>query len=122
MRRNGRMSSDLSGPPNAISRTESNALTRHSSGRQLVDHVDERDDVIDRRVLVDAVPEIEDVARPSADRVQNVLHRATDLTDVREQHGGIEIPLHCDVVTEPVPRRTDLDAPIEPDHIAAGLL
>src|SRR5262245_24836598 len=93
------MSSGFSGPPKAISSTESTSRTP-SPCRQLVHHVDERDDRIDRRLLVDAVAEIEDVTGPAAHGVENLLYAAPDLANAGEQHRRIQIALHRHVAAD----------------------
>src|SRR3990167_8396790 len=124
--RKGRTSSGLSGPPKAMSRTESKALIapppRRSSARHLVDHVHQRPDVVHWGLLVNAVAEVEDVAGSPRGAVEDLLHRAADLANRREKNGGVEIALPRAVVAEPLPRGPQLHTPVQPEDVAAGLL
>src|SRR5262249_24683507 len=90
--------------------------------RQLVHDVDEGLDVFEWSLLVDAVAEIEDVARAARGALENGRGGAADLRRAREQHSGVEIALHGHVEAEPLPGRTQVDAPIETDDVAPGFL
>src|SRR5438093_13747235 len=112
MSRNGRISSGRVGPPNAISSTASCGMELSPVG-ELVHDVHERLHVLDGRVLVDAVTEVEDVTGPTARGVQHGFRPHPYIWGRRQQHGRIEIPLHRDVVTDACPSRGEIHAPVE---------
>src|SRR5947207_14849981 len=67
--------SDLFGTGGTAEGDEQHRVVPHASAPvgQLVDDLDEGFHVLDGRVLVNAVTQVEDVARPAAGRVQNGL-------------------------------------------------
>src|SRR5262245_38826750 len=102
--RNGRISSGRVGPPKAIRRTASARAVTPSPARQLVDGVDERADVFDRRLGQDPVPEIEDVARPARGLAEDRGRLRADLGDGCEEDERVEVSLDGDVVADACPR------------------
>ena len=63
--------------------------------------------------------EVEDVTGTAPRAVEDVLHARADIRRLREKHGGVEVPLHRDVVADGGPARVEVNAPVEPDHVAA---
>ena len=72
---------------------------------------------VDRRE--DAVAEVEDVARTAGGAVEDVERLRLDDLPWSEQHGRIEVALHG-AVGHLRPAGVERDAPVEPDHVAAG--
>src|SRR2546428_673119 len=67
------------------------------------------------------MPEVKDVAVVAAGAVQNPRGAIANLIERTEQRYRIEIALHPDVVADALPAGGQVDAPIEPDHVATGL-
>ena len=84
-----------------------------------MDHLHERLRVIDRGLGQDAVAQIEDVAGPSRRLSEDGLDATAQLGQRREEGRGIEVALHRDVVTQARPPGVEVDAPVEPDDVAA---
>src|SRR5207245_9949878 len=61
--------------------------------RQLVDDLHERPDVLDERRGQDPVTEIEDMARPAASAVEDILHALADVRRLGEEPRRSERPL-----------------------------
>src|SRR5713101_10211101 len=116
--RKGRISSGFVGPPKAINSTASTVTVtraasppraeggerwvrpgsvRSSLGTHVMDHVDQRLHVIDRRGGQDAVAEVEDVAGTAGGAAQDVGDPLADVRGLRHQHDRIEVALHGDV-------------------------
>src|SRR5437868_2430374 len=119
MSRNGRISSGRLGPPKATSSTASYRMPSAPVGK-LVDDLDEDLHVLDGRVLVDAMTEVEDVARPPAGGIQDGLRALPHICGRGQEHGGLEVPLHRDVVAHRPPAVREIHAPVEPAAVTAG--
>src|SRR5208282_4020314 len=121
--RNGRTWSARVGPPNPIINTASHfaSAAMASARAHLVNRIDQRDYVIDRRLWKYSVAEIEDMSGASARLIENRAGACADFGNVREQRDRIEIALHRHAVIEPRPRVGEIDAPIEPQNVAARL-
>src|ERR1035437_5710539 len=92
-----------------------------SARAHLVNRIDERDYVIDRRIRKYSVAEIEDMSGASARLIENRAGACPEFGNVREQRDRIEIALHRHAVIEPRPRVGEIDAPIQADNVAARL-
>src|SRR5208282_2280116 len=116
--RNGRTWPAHVGPPNPIINTAPQvALAGIASARaHLVNRIDERDYVIDRRIRKYAVAEIEDMSGAPARLIENRAGACADFGNVREQRDRIQIALYRHAVIEPRPRVGEIDAPIEPQN------
>src|SRR5512142_1792835 len=74
-----------------------------------------------RRVLADAVAEVEDVAGAvAAIAVQRALDLGTDLRRRREQHVRVEVALQRDAPADALARLAEVDGPVEADHVGAA--
>ena len=65
--------------------------------------------------------EIENVARPPAGPPQNIFDAPLNFMERGKQVKRIEIPLHGTIMAHHGPGLIKMDAPIDADHIAAGL-
>ena len=86
-----------------------------------MDQIHHRAHVLDGRLLMDAVAQVEDVPGATGRAVKDRLHALADERRRREQHGGIEVALDGDVVSDGGPAGGEIDAPVETDHVATGL-
>ena len=76
--------------------------------------------VFDRRLLHDAVAEIENVAGAAGGLIENLSGAAPNLGFVGQQHERIEVALHGAVVADRLPGVVEPHAPIDADHLSAG--
>ena len=58
--------------------------------------------------------------RPPA-RVEHVARGRLDALPRAEEHRRVEVALHAALVADRVPAAVERDAPVEADHVAAGL-
>src|SRR5919202_1530459 len=74
----------------------------------------------DGRVCVwhDSMPKVENMTRPSCSTVENSARLGLDPLPGTQQSGRIEISLDAAVVAHLRPAAVELDAPVEPDHVA----
>ena len=70
---------------------------------QLANHLDQGDDVFDRRLLMDAVPEVENVTGPARRPGPARRRRGGGFRRLGQQHGRIEIALHGPIVADQLP-------------------
>ena len=120
--RNGRMSSGVSGPPKAISRTESTIRRLHLAADSSC--------TMSTSALTFSTgvswwtpwPRLKMWPGRPRGAVEDALGRAADLGEARQQHGGIEVALHGHVVAQPLPRRPQLHPPVEADDVAPRFL
>ena len=63
--------------------------------------------------------EIEDMARPSVRRAQNLLHPQLDNFKRRKQRDGVEVSLHRVAMAHRAPALVERLPPVEPNHIRA---
>ena len=71
-------------------------------------------------VLVNAVPEVKDMAFALAKPGENGRHLFFDARRGGIQHRGIHIALQGDFMADATPRIGDIGSPVEPQRIAAG--
>ena len=74
-----------------------------------------------RRVLQDAVADVENVTRASFGPAQHVMDTFLHFGDGRKQGDGIKVALYGSIMTDSLPALVKRDSPIEADHIAASL-
>ena len=81
--------------------------------------IDQHRHVVGRRVLADAVAEVEDVAAGAAPQRRRSCERAPlrrrSASARREQHVGIEVALQRHAVADARARGAEVDGPVEPD-------
>ena len=73
------------------------------------------------RLRQHAVAEVEDVAGPTARAAQHVSRRLLDVRPRPEQDRRVEIALNAALCADRRPRAVELDTPVEPDDVAAGV-
>src|SRR5262249_2804505 len=76
---------------------------------------------IDRSMGKDSVSEIENVSRSAPRLVENTNRLARDFFSRGEEHGWVEVALNGDLRAEPFPGRAQPNAPIQTDHVSAGV-
>src|SRR5260370_12540920 len=81
--------------------------------------IDECNHVIDWSLGKDSVSEVENVTGAAGGLIENRASARSDFANVGEQRDWIEVALHRDIMMEPRPRVGEIDAPIQPDHVAA---
>src|SRR5262249_39271968 len=89
-------------------------------GGELVYGVDQGSYVIDGGLGQDAVAQVEDVARASGGLAEDGGGAGSDLGHGGEEGGGVEVPLHRDLVPEAVPGDVEVDAPVDADHVSTA--
>ena len=67
------------------------------------------------------MPEVEDVARPSAGAREDLVGRRENAVERAEQERGVEISLDAAVAADSRPGFVERRAPVGADHVAAGL-
>src|SRR3954468_24731237 len=102
----------LPGPPYAITSTASRA------GSASMHESHDRPDGSDVGLRKDAVPEIEDVARPSAGSSEDVADLASTLRGGREQCRGLQIALDR-AIPDAQPRGVQRNPPVDADDVPA---
>ena len=85
----------------------------------LVHKINQRGDVLHRRVLQNTVPQIENVARFAGDAIQNTGSLFLYFRDWGKENDRIEIPLDGHIVTQLVPGCGQIDAPIDTDDVTS---
>ena len=83
--------------------------------------INQGDNVIDRSLGQNSVAEIEDMTGASAGAVEDRARALANFGDSGEQRNRVEIALNRNVLTEPLPRFREIDAPVETDNVAARL-
>src|SRR5215831_18567138 len=76
--------------------------------------------VLDRSCRQNAVPEVEDVARPSSRSFEHLVRLCEDAIERPEEHRRIEVALHRAIEPDAFPRLAEWRAPVGANHIAAG--
>ncbi len=82
----------------------------------------QRRHMLHRRLRQNAVPQVEDMSGATAGPLQHICGPAFDLGEGGEQRYRVQVALDGDVVAQPAPGIVQVDAPIDADYIAAGLL
>jgi hypothetical protein len=88
---------------------------------ELVHHVNGSSHMFDRGIRQDPVAQIKDMTGPTRSPPQNVFDPAFDFMERREQHHRIEIPLHGHIMADRGPGLIEMNPPIYPQHVTAGL-
>ena len=83
-----------------------------------MDDLYRRLNVLFRRVLQDAVSDVEDVAGATSSAAQDIVDAFFHFRDGSEQRNRIQIPLHGSIVTDGLPAVIERDSPIQADHVS----
>src|ERR1700674_357589 len=86
----------------------------------LVDGFDEELKILERRRWQHAMPEIEDVTRPSAGAAEHVTRAVADQLGRTEEHCRIEVALDTSIVTDSFPAVVQRNSPVERNDTRAG--
>jgi hypothetical protein len=73
-------------------------------------------------MLENAVTQIKDVAGPAVRPVQYVMHASFELGQRGKEGGRVQVTLDGYFLSKHGPAIVQRDAPVEPDHVAAGAL
>src|SRR5262245_57940949 len=84
-----------------------------------MNHVDQRNYVVDGRVRQDAVAEVEDMAAMTANTFQDAPRTPPQLVARREQRHRVEVALDADVVANSFPGDVQVDAPVDTNYVPA---
>src|SRR5512133_889640 len=87
----------------------------------LVHEPDQRARLLGIRGLVDAVPEIEDVARTRPDLLEDLHDDTLEVLVGSEECHRVDVALYRELRADLLDRTRDVDPPVEPDDIASGL-
>src|SRR5438132_4150946 len=77
-----------------------------------------------RRVLADAMAQIENMAGAGsrwAEALERGSHFAANPLGRREQYVGVEVALQGHLRADPLARLTEVDGPVQPEHVGADL-
>src|SRR5829696_5117733 len=85
-----------------------------------MNHIDQRDYVINGRLGQNAVSQIEYMTRATSSFIQNPPGLCSKRILIRKQDNRIEISHHCHVMTGTSPSVIESHTPVESDHVAAG--
>src|SRR4051812_35268275 len=98
---------------------------RAHATRMRMNCIDQYLHMVRRRVLADAMAEVEDVGRPrtsaNVGRPEIVEHAASLRLDGgwrREEHGGVEIALQAMARADEGASRTEVHRPVDAQHVA----
>src|SRR3954468_14174997 len=107
----------------AVAITVSSRRTTTAANRAAVPmhFVDQFRNVLRRRELRNAMPEIEHVSRVIAEAVEHRARFHANGSRRRKQHRRVDIALERDLAAYPFARLAEIDGPVEPDRIDAGL-
>ena len=83
--------------------------------------VDQRDGVVDWRLLQDAVPEIEDMPGSAGGLIENVFSSPRDFFWSGQQGSRIQVTLHGPLMSHGSPSLVEPNAPINADNCASSL-
>src|SRR5262249_26017645 len=87
---------------------------------ELPDDFDTRLHVLHRSLRKNPVTEIEDMPRPRTRALQQFVNAHTEFRQWCEEHGWVQISLHCGAIGNVHPRLIDIDAPIDAHDVAPG--
>src|SRR5690625_6759430 len=92
-----------------------------SSGSSIAPLMSELDDGTDRLGVgtrQDPMTDIEDMARPSIDQLEDLACPFDRALSTREHRRGIQVPLYSLIFSDQVPCLIDRESPVDPDPIA----
>jgi hypothetical protein len=84
--------------------------------------IDDRFDVLHRRMLQNAMAQVENVTRATARAAQNIMDALFDFRERSKEQSGIKIPLNRDIMPKSSPAIVQGNAPVQADHIPTGTL
>src|ERR1700756_3368383 len=113
------MASSVDGLPYAMSRMPVFG-SRDTRRLPFVDDLDEQLEVLERRLRVNAVTEVEDVAGPAARPAQDLARAGADQLWRPEQHSWIEVALDPALVTDALPALVEGNRPVERHDVGVG--
>src|SRR5581483_11827496 len=93
---------------------------RIAATARLVDEVDETAKDVGVGLGVDAVPQVEDVARPSPRGGEDRPGLGLDLRPRPQEEPRVEVALDGSILADPPPAVGEVDPPVEADDVAAG--
>ena len=85
-----------------------------------MDDVHEAGEVVGIGSREDAVPEVEDVARPAGGLAEDRPSVRGDRVERADEEAGVQVALDAAVMPDDVPARIEVDPPVEADDVAAG--
>ena len=87
---------------------------------ELVHGFDHGFHILHWRFRQNAVAQVENMTRPSVRAAQDLFNTPADVPWRRKEHGGIEIPLDRNIMSEAFPGRIEIYSPVHADDIASG--
>src|SRR5262245_5612287 len=78
------------------------------------------DDVLHRSFGKNAVAQIENMTGPTARLTEDIFDAPTDFLGRGQQSGRVKVSLNANIVSQNIPSRVELDAPVDSDDVAAG--
>src|SRR5258708_22562297 len=106
------MSSSLEGLPYAMQRTPVSG-SGDTDDLRFVHGFDEELKIFERSRRQHSVPEVEDVARPSAGTPEHVAGALAHALRSAQPHRGVQVALDAAVVAHPLPRPIPPHAPVD---------
>ena len=83
------------------------------TGGKFVDDVDQRDCIINRRLRMNPMAEIKDVAGAAGGLIENFFDAAADFGALGQQYGRLQIPLHRSIISNSPPGNVQSNSPID---------
>ncbi len=87
----------------------------------LVNEIDKSPSVVDRCLLVDAMTQVEDVARFTGRLMENMANAVGNGVAISQQDSRIEITLDGSVRSDRLPCLIQVDSPIDADHVSTRI-